>query len=109
VLCTLHHAAQLHDLPTSVLGDWLGKSDPTAPPDTDTIAEQFTAVYQGRFDNRYAFADHIMVERGWTTAMAQVGMPDHYLHQSTIVADLFSTGGYRDIGVSGGGIAVVKR
>jgi hypothetical protein len=66
-------------------------------------------VYQGRFDNRYAFADHVMAERGWTAALAAVGMPARYLHQSILVADLFSTSGYRDIGISGGGIAVVTR
>lgn len=108
VLCALHQVADTHDLPPSVVGDWLVLAHRAESPDADTVAAGFAVAFEGSFADRHAFAEHILTRRGWRQALADVDMPERYVDHSVLLADLFGSE-YRAISIATGGIAVFRR
>jgi hypothetical protein len=109
VLCTIEALATAHDLPPSVVGDWLhAEGATTIDLTTDQITTAFTTAYAGVHGGRYAFATGERDRRGWTPALHAAGIPARFFDMKAFVEELFREA-VREIDIPGGGIAVFRR
>ncbi|WP_444951082.1 hypothetical protein [Micromonospora ureilytica] len=90
VLCAMRRIASTHQLPLAAVGDWLATSGGV---DADVPAI-FTAGFLGLFPHRSAYAERHLVDRGWATALARLGMPRRYIDLEALERDLFDNDVY---------------
>jgi hypothetical protein len=84
-LCTMCRLAFTHNLPVAVLGDWLDKEGATTTdPGVQRLRAAFTESYLGSFPAELAYTEHRIAELGWTTALANAGIPIGYLDLAKI-------------------------
>jgi len=109
-LCTMCRLAVAHQLPVAVVGGWLDEEGATTTdPGVQRLSAAFTESYLGSFDGQLAYTEHRMAELGWTTALANAGIPIGYLDLAKINRCWFADE-VRAIRVEAGGrIAVFSR
>ncbi|GAB7048390.1 hypothetical protein [Catenuloplanes indicus] len=90
VLCAIDALSATHEVPTSVIGDWLDAEGATR---TDVTAAQitraFTEAFAGIHPGRRSFAEAERDRLGWTAAMAAAGIPLRYFDTPLYTASVF--------------------
>ncbi|MEU7874268.1 hypothetical protein [Dactylosporangium sp. NPDC049140] len=91
MLCAMHRIADRHDVTLTVVGDWLDAEGATtaADLDPDVAVTGFADAYVGAFGSERDFTAHRMRELGWTTALQQAGIPQHYLNDAAVTRGWF--------------------
>jgi hypothetical protein len=91
MLCVMHRIARRHRVSLQVVGDWLDAEGATHDRlDPEEVAAGFTCAYIGWFRSERNFVTHHMNELGWTTALAQAGIPAQYLAAAMVQRDWFA-------------------
>jgi hypothetical protein len=99
VLTAMHQAAQTHQVPLQVVGDWLdadhatghaADAGPDAQPDPIALVRDFAATYAGTYPDQLAYTRHRMDQLGWTAALQHAGIPDRYLDLHALARDWFT-------------------
>ncbi|GIJ49388.1 hypothetical protein Val02_62740 [Virgisporangium aliadipatigenens] len=72
VLCALNTAADRHDVPAAVVGDWLSSEAGFAASAAE-IVYQFAQAYVGTFDHERHYTAVRLAESGWEQALRDLG------------------------------------
>ncbi|MGH3737832.1 MAG: hypothetical protein ACRDT6_19805 [Micromonosporaceae bacterium] len=79
VLCAMNRVADEHQVPLSVVGDWVEAAAGLAgQPEPDTLPGLFRVAYAGRFDHRSCYTSQRMTEQGWDTVLRDTGMAEFF-------------------------------
>ncbi|MFF5085433.1 hypothetical protein ACFY36_51050 [Actinoplanes sp. NPDC000266] len=109
VLCAIEALAAGHDLPASVIGDWLdAEGAPRTRPDAKQVTDGFTRSYLGVHPHRRAFAEQERDQRGWAHVFDQAGIPLRLFDLTRFTADLF-TDHVRSLTLPDSRVAVFRR
>jgi hypothetical protein len=111
VLCAINQAADRHDLPAAVVGDWLAAEGGLAGLiGAEQIPAAFDAAYIGRFSHELAYTAFRVDELGWEKALRKLGALE-FLDTSAFNRHLFTdqVRAIRDSSPDAAGIVVCRR
>jgi antirestriction protein len=57
----------------------------------DELTDAFSAAYRGRWCDERGYAAHVARQRGWPTAMENIGIPARMLDVQALADDLFTS------------------
>lgn len=110
VLCAINAAAEAHQLPGSVVGDWLAGEGGLAPGriPADEVAPAFAEAYVGVFNSERAYVAALLELNGWEAALRQLGALE-FFDTAAYRQYLFSREVRAITNSAGGGIVVCRR
>lgn len=110
VLCAINRAADAHDLPVGVVGNWLAAEGGLAGLiGAEDIPPAFAEAYIGRFSHELAYTAYRLDELGWEKALRELGALE-FFDTNAFNRHLFAyeVRAVRDEGARGG-IVVCRR